>query len=187
MTTRLGRKSFIAILALSLSLAGGVAVAGSCSASKTANIVETAKQAGSFGTLLAAVQAAGLVDALEGNGPLTVFAPTDEAFAKLPAGTVEELLKPENKKKLQSILTYHVVSGAIYSQDARPGRVETLEGSELRVSERNGNLMIDQARVISADIATSNGVIHVIDEVIMPGTNRASSTESADEMAMNLP
>ena len=154
------------ILTVALAMSGAFAVAGSKPASK--DIVDTAVAAGSFDTLVAAVQAAGLVDALKGDGPLTVFAPTDEAFAKLPAGTVESLLKPENKDKLIAVLTYHVVSGEILSSDAKPGEVKTLQGSTLEVSQKNGQIMIDQARVVSADIRTSNGVIHVIDEVILP-------------------
>ena len=161
-------------LALILVPAASPVEAGSCgakSASATTaklDIVDTAVEAGTFNTLVAAVKAAGLVEALKGDGPLTVFAPTDEAFAKLPAGTVESLLEPANRDKLVSILTYHVVSGDVYSADARPGSVDTLQGSPLEVSRKRGALMIDGARVIQADIATSNGVIHVIDQVIMP-------------------
>lgn len=146
------------------------------------DIIGTAVEAGSFGTLAAALDAAGLVRALQGDGPFTVFAPTDAAFARLPRGTVESLLKPENKDRLTAILTYHVVAGDIYSADAFPGRVRTLEGSGLRVSADDGALMIDQARVISADIATTNGVIHVIDEVIMPESLRAAATDPAREL-----
>ena len=148
-----------------LVLATGLTFAGKA---PEKDIVDTAVSAGSFDTLVAAVKAADLVDALKGEGPLTVFAPTDEAFAKLPAGTVESLLKPENKDKLVAVLTYHVVSGKVMSGDAKPGAVPTLQGSNLQVSVRDGNIMIDQATVVSADIETSNGVIHVIDEVILP-------------------
>ena len=155
-------------LALALILAAGLAFAGSAKKAASKDIVDTAVAAGSFDTLVAAVQAAGLVDALKGDGPLTVFAPTDEAFAKLPEGTVESLLKPENKDQLVAILTYHVVAGNIMSTDAKPGSVATLQGSDLEVSVKDGNIMIDQARVVSADIQTSNGVIHVIDAVILP-------------------
>jgi uncharacterized surface protein with fasciclin (FAS1) repeats len=143
------------------------------------DIVGTALEAGQFNTLAAALEAADLVGALQSEGPFTVFAPTDEAFAKLPAGTVESLLKPENKEQLASILTYHVVAGDLYSSDVRPGSLSTLEGSEIAVSARGGKLMIDQARVIATDIATTNGVIHVIDEVILPAELRAATEGGA--------
>ena len=132
------------------------------------DIVSTAVKAGSFNTLTAALRAAGLVSVLQGEGPFTVFAPNDDAFAKLPAGTVESLLKPENKDKLTSVLTYHVVSGLVYSADARPGSVETMQGSSLRVSKSGDNLLVDAARIVTTDIPATNGVIHVIDEVIFP-------------------
>ena len=138
--------------------------------SKPANIVETAVAAGQFKTLAAALEAAGLVDALTGDGPFTVFAPTDEAFAKLPAGTVESLLKPENKEKLKSILLYHVVPGSVTAKQVMQlnGRtVKTLEGSSIKVTTVHG-VTIDNARVTKTDIHASNGVIHVIDTVLMP-------------------
>ena len=133
------------------------------------DIVDTAASAGSFNTLVAAVQAAGLEDTLSGEGPFTVFAPTDEAFAKLPAGTVDTLLLPENKAKLVSILTYHVVPGAVMSSDiaGKTLEVTTVEGSTADVDATNG-VKIDEATVVKADIKASNGVIHVIDTVIMP-------------------
>lgn len=133
------------------------------------DIVDTAASAGKFNTLVAAVKAAGLVDTLKGNGPFTVFAPTDEAFAKLPKGTVEDLLKPENKDKLVKILTYHVVPGKIVSSEiaGKKSEVATVEGSKLSVDATSG-VMVDKARVVTADIAASNGVIHVIDTVVMP-------------------
>jgi uncharacterized surface protein with fasciclin (FAS1) repeats len=135
-----------------------------------ADIVDTAIQAGSFNTLVAAVQAAGLVATLRSEGPFTVFAPTDAAFAKLPAGTVETLLMPENKDQLVSILTYHVLPGAVMSSDiaGKTLDVATVEGSMVSVDATDG-VMIDNATVVAADIETSNGVIHVIDTVIMPG------------------
>lgn len=138
-------------------------------ATMQADIVDTAIQAGSFNTLVAAVQAAGLEDTLRSEGPFTVFAPTDDAFAKLPAGTVEGLLLPENKSKLVSILTYHVLSGAVMSSDiaGKSLDVATVEGSMVSIDATNG-VMIDNATVVAADIETSNGVIHVIDTVIMP-------------------
>ena len=140
------------------------------------DIVDTAVGAGSFKTLVAAVQAAGLVETLKGEGPFTVFAPTDEAFARLPAGTVEKLLKPENKAKLVSILTYHVVPGKVMAADvlklletSKPsGLVTTVQGAKAKVKVVDGAVMIDGAKIIKTDIETSNGVIHVIDAVILP-------------------
>ena len=135
---------------------------------KAADIVDTAVAAGSFKTLVAAVQAAGLVDTLKGEGPFTVFAPTDEAFAALPAGTVEDLLKPENKDKLTAILTYHVVSGKVMSTDLKDDMMAaTVQGGKVKIDLDNGP-MVNDAKVVQADIATDNGVIHVIDKVIMP-------------------
>ncbi|CAN5427732.1 fasciclin domain-containing protein [soil metagenome] len=132
------------------------------------NIVEIASGNKDFSTLVAAVVAAGLADTLSGNGPFTVFAPTNAAFAKLPAGTVEELVKPENKEKLAAILTYHVVGGKALSSGLADGqKVKTVNGQEITVSI-NGSVKIDQATVVTADLEASNGVIHVIDSVIMP-------------------
>lgn len=133
------------------------------------DIVDTAVSAGSFNTLVAAVKAAGLVDTLKSDGPFTVFAPTDEAFAALPSGTVENLLKPENKDTLVKILTYHVVAGKVMSADIAGKALspETVEGSTVDINATNG-VMIDGANVTTADIEASNGVIHVIDKVIMP-------------------
>lgn len=133
------------------------------------DIVETAVGAGSFKTLVAAVQAAGLVETLKGTGPFTVFAPTDEAFAKLPAGTVESLLKPENKEKLVAVLTYHVVPGKVMAADVvKLTEAPTVQGSKAKVKVADGTVMIDNAKVVKTDIETSNGVIHVIDAVILP-------------------
>jgi len=137
---------------------------------KPANIVETAVAAGQFKTLAAALEAAGLIDALTGEGPFTVFAPTDEAFAKLPAGTLESLLKPENKEKLKSILLYHVVSGNVTAKQVMKlngHMVKTVEGGSIKVSTMHG-VTVDDARVTKTDIQASNGVIHVIDTVLMP-------------------
>ena len=133
------------------------------------DIVDTAAGAGQFNTLVAAVKAAGLVDTLKGDGPFTVFAPTDEAFAKLPDGTVEDLLKPENKDKLVAILTYHVVPGKIMSGDidGRETEVKTVQGGMLDVNAKDG-VMVDNAKVVKADIGATNGVIHIIDTVVMP-------------------
>ena len=133
------------------------------------NIVETASQAGTFNTLLAAAKAAGLVEALSGKDPLTIFAPTDEAFAKLPAGTVEGLLKPENKDKLASILKYHVVPGRKLAKEVvGMTEVTTLQGKSARIQVANGSAKIDNATIVKTDILAGNGVIHVIDTVILP-------------------
>ncbi|HEY7554465.1 MAG TPA: fasciclin domain-containing protein [Candidatus Binatia bacterium] len=133
------------------------------------DIVDTAVSAESFKTLVAAVKAAGLVETLKGEGPLTVFAPTDEAFAKLPKGTVEELLKAENRDKLTAILTYHVVPGKITAdQVAGLGSARTANGRDLTINASNGKVMVDNANVIKTDIMASNGVIHVIDAVVIP-------------------
>ena len=139
-------------------------------ATPTHDIVDTAVAAGSFKTLVAAVTAAGLVDTLKGAGPFTVFAPTDAAFAALPAGTVEMLLKPENKGKLASILTYHVVPGKVMSADLLGKKVtpKTVEGQTLAVDATGAGVMVNDATVSTADIAATNGVIHVIDKVLMP-------------------
>jgi uncharacterized surface protein with fasciclin (FAS1) repeats len=125
--------------------------------------------AGSFNTLVKAVQAADLEATLRSKGPFTVFAPTDEAFAKLPPGTVENLLKPENKSQLQAVLTYHVVSGKVMAEDAAMlTSAKTVNGQSFRITESGSSLMVDNATVIKADIPASNGVIHVIDQVILP-------------------
>jgi uncharacterized surface protein with fasciclin (FAS1) repeats len=135
----------------------------------TSDIVDTAVANGKFTTLVAAVKAAGLVDTLKGAGPFTVFAPSDEAFAKLPKGTVEDLLKPENKAKLAAILTYHVVPGKVMAADIKGKKmgVKTVQGSEVAV-DAMGDVKINEAKVTAADVVTSNGVIHVIDTVLMP-------------------
>lgn len=154
-------------LAVILGLTSTAALAGSMTKGK--DIVDTAAEAGSFETLVAAVKAAGLVETLKGEGPFTVFAPTDEAFAALPAGTVEDLLKPENKDKLVAVLTYHVVPGKVMSSDIAGKMVspETVQGSTVDIDATSG-VKIDGAKVVSADIMASNGVIHVIDRVILP-------------------
>lgn len=136
---------------------------------ETGNLVDQAKGAGKFNTLLAAAQQAGLAEALSGEGPLTVFAPTDEAFDALPEGTVENLLKPENKETLANILKYHVVSGRVYSDEAvKAGSAQTLEGGSVHIKDSAEGVFVQDARVVSADINASNGVIHVIDKVILP-------------------
>ncbi len=157
------------LFALFIIGSGPVQAGGHAAHEKGKDIVDTAVAAGSFNTLAAALQAAGLVDALKADGPYTVFAPTDEAFAKLPAGTLEDLLKPENKDQLTAILLYHVVPGKIMSSDIS-GDVspETLEGAALPVSATGSGVTAGGANVIQADVAASNGVIHVVDTVILP-------------------
>jgi uncharacterized surface protein with fasciclin (FAS1) repeats len=164
--------AFAAVLALSAGFgASGCATTSSSTmaAADKADIVDTAVKAGSFNTLAAALKAAGLVDTLKGAGPFTVFAPNDAAFAKLPAGTVDDLLKPENKSKLVAILTYHVVSGDVRAaQVAGMTSAKTVQGGELKIAAANGEVTVDGAKVITADIACTNGVIHVVDTVLMP-------------------
>ncbi len=170
-------RSFLAASTLSLlalaACGGGAAtepgVASPTSANAKSDIIDTAVGAGSFKTLAAALKAADLIDTLKGPGPFTVFAPTDEAFAKLPAGTVEGLLKPENKEKLKGILTFHVVAGHVGSSDVvKLKSAKTVQGSEVSINTDGGNVMINGAKVTKADIECSNGVIHVIDTVILP-------------------
>lgn len=153
------RNTFVMTLTLGLGLVANASAA---------DIVDTAV-AGGFNTLVAAVKAAGLVETLKGAGPFTVFAPTDAAFAKLPAGTVESLLKPENKAKLQSILTYHVVPGKVMAADVvRLTSAKTVEGRSVRITATHDSVMVNNATVIKTDIPAANGVIHVIDTVILP-------------------
>lgn len=147
-------------LALALALTGSSAFAG--------DIVDVASANKDFETLVAAVKAAGLVDTLKGPGPFTVFAPTDAAFDKLPAGTVESLLKPENIEKLKAILTYHVVSGKVMAKDVKSGAVTTVNGQKAEIKAGKAGVTIDGAKVVATDVAADNGVIHVIDTVIMP-------------------
>jgi uncharacterized surface protein with fasciclin (FAS1) repeats len=136
---------------------------------RTASIVDIAVEDGRFETLVAALGAADLVETLMGEGPFTVFAPTDEAFAKLPEGTVENLLKPENKEKLQAVLTYHVVAGKYKAADVvGMNSAKTVNGKSFSITKSDGSVMIDNARIIQTDVMASNGVIHVIDEVILP-------------------
>jgi uncharacterized surface protein with fasciclin (FAS1) repeats len=146
------------ILATSLAFTFGAAQA--------ADIVDTAKSAGSFNTLVAAVQAAGLVDTLKGPGPFTVFAPTDEAFASIPKEKLDALLK--DKAALTKILTYHVVPGKVMAADVKAGAVKTVEGSPLTVSMKGGKVGVNNANVVKTDVVADNGVIHVIDKVVMP-------------------
>lgn len=146
------------LIASSLTLACGVAQA--------ADIVDTAKSAGSFNTLVKAVQVAGLVDTLKGPGPFTVFAPTDEAFAKIPQDKLNALLN--DRAALTQVLTYHVVPGKVMAKDVKTGSVKTVEGRPLSIMVQNGSVGVDQAKVVQADVAADNGVIHVIDTVLMP-------------------
>ena len=148
---------------------------GSCAADQQTSagkhehdIVAVAQSAGSFNTLVAAVQAAGLVEVLQGKGPFTVFAPTDEAFKKLPAGTVENLLKPENKKQLAAILTYHVVPGKVMAADVKTMKVKTVNGQMVDIKVNAKGVTFGGAKVIKTDVPASNGVIHVIDTVVIP-------------------
>lgn len=169
-----GLKSFAAGLAV----AGGLIVA-IMPARAADDIVDTAAKNGSFNTLVAAVKAAGLVDTLKGKGPFTVFAPTDEAFAKLPKATLESLLKPENKQKLVSILTYHLVAGQydaarITAAKAKQFGIKSVQGANIAVDLRDG-VKVSGANVVKTDVLTSNGVIHVIDTVILPPAKQASA------------
>src|SRR5690554_34874 len=150
----------------------GVTLAGAVQADNhddSKDIVDTAVAAGQFETLVAALEAAGLVETLKGEGPFTVFAPTDEAFAALPEGTVESLLMPENRETLQAILTYHVVAGQVMAEDAMGlESAETVQGQSITITTMDGSVMINDATVIQADIEAANGVIHVIDGVLLP-------------------
>jgi len=144
-------------------------ISGAALAQSKKDIVDTAVAAGDFKTLAAALQAAGLVDTLKGPGPFTVFAPTDEAFAKLPAGTVEDLLKPENKQKLISILTYHVVAGKVMANEVvKLHAAKTVNGQDVKIMVLGGKVTADNAKVVKTDIQCTNGVIHVIDTVLLP-------------------
>ena len=162
----------IGLLALTIFFAAFGAVSSlNADHHRKGDIVDVAAEAGSFSTLLAAVKAAGLAETLRGEGPFTVFAPTDEAFAKLPDGTVQELLKPENKARLQAILTCHVVAGKVTSDKViQLDRATTVQGKDVTVKVKSGKVMVDNATVVTADIMASNGVIHVIDNVILPGS-----------------
>ena len=154
----------VAVVVLTVAASGSTAVRA-----ETRDVVDTAIAAGSFKTLAKALDAAGLVTTLKGAGPFTVFAPTDEAFAKLPAGTLETLLKPENREKLRRILTYHVVSGKVMASDAmKLQSAKAVSGDTITVKAQNGVVHVDSATVTSADVTASNGVIHVIDSVILP-------------------
>uniref|UniRef100_UPI003B518CA6 fasciclin domain-containing protein n=1 Tax=Roseovarius indicus TaxID=540747 RepID=UPI003B518CA6 len=158
------RRTYLALTAATVLSVAAPALADNHSM----DVVDTAVNADGFETLVAAVEAAGLVETLKGEGPFTVFAPTDEAFAALPEGTVEDLLLPENKDQLTAILTYHVVPGKVMSGDLSDGMTAaTVEGSEVTIMTEGG-VMVNDANVVQPDIEASNGVIHVIDKVIMP-------------------
>jgi uncharacterized surface protein with fasciclin (FAS1) repeats len=166
----------VALLAAAVTLTPSL-FAGECSASKTASaatctagkdLVSVAVGADNFKTLVAAVKAAGLVETLQGKGPFTVFAPSDAAFAKLPAGTLESLLKPENKSKLVAILTYHVVSGKVLAADVKTSEAKTVQGQSLKLVVSDAGVTVDGAKVVKTDVMADNGVIHVIDTVIIP-------------------
>jgi len=159
------RTTYLATVAAAI----GLAIASPAAQAAEKTIVQTAVEAGQFTTLAAALEAAGLVDTLNGTGPFTVFAPTDAAFAKLPAGTVENLLKPENKDQLVAILTYHVVPGNVMAADVvKLKEAETVNGKDLAIAVDGGTVMVNEAKVTATDIAASNGVIHVIDSVMLP-------------------
>lgn len=166
----------VAALAATVTLTPSL-LAGNCAASQSASasactaskdIVAVAAGAESFKTLVAAVKAAGLVETLQGKGPFTVFAPTDEAFAKLPPGTVESLLKPENREKLVAILKYHVVPGKVLAADVKTMEAKTAQGQSVRLNVSDAGVTVDNAKVVKTDLLASNGVIHVIDTVILP-------------------
>lgn len=165
-------KHGITKLALAALMAVGLTAGAANASDGNKDIVDTAVSAGQFKTLAAALGAADLVDTLKGPGPFTVFAPTDAAFAKLPAGTVENLLKPENKDKLTAILTYHVVPGEVMASDVvKLSKANTVNGKMLNVTTSGTSVMINDAKVTTTDIAASNGVIHVIDTVVLPPSN----------------
>jgi len=165
----LNRSLRAGVAALSLSLLASTSALAGGTTMPTKDIVDTAVAAGNFKTLAAALDAAGLVETLKGKGPFTVFAPTDEAFAKLPEGTVKSLLKPENKQKLTSILTYHVVAGNVKAADViKLSSAKTLNGQSVTIKVVGGKVLINGATVVKADIAATNGTIHVIDTVLMP-------------------
>jgi len=158
----------VGVMAAMLAI-GTIATAAPKNNTSSKDIVDTAVAAGSFQTLAKALQAADLVDTLKGPGPFTVFAPTDEAFAKLPADTLNDSLKPENKEKLRAILTYHVVAGKVPSAKVVTlTSAKTVNGQEVKITATGGNVMVNNARVVKADIFASNGVIHVIDTVLLP-------------------
>lgn len=163
------RKAILAMAAAVLTMTVGSTAANAGCGTCDKTIVQNAVNTEAFSTLVAAVKAAGLVETLSGEGPFTVFAPTNEAFAKLPEGTVENLLKPENKEKLVAILKYHVVPGKVMAKDVvKLDEAKTAQGSFVDINVKDGTVMVDKAKVVKTDINSSNGVIHVIDSVILP-------------------
>ncbi len=174
MRLHISSKSVVSMfLAAAIFALGSVYAYSGSGEMKQKDVVDTAVEAGSFNTLAAALEAAGLVETLKGEGPFTVFAPTDEAFAKLPDGTVEMLLKPENKEKLVAILTYHVVPGKVTAGDVvKLDSAKSVNGAIIPIKTENGVVMVDNATVIKPDVMASNGVIHVIDAVILPDDNQ---------------
>ncbi len=153
----------------SIAFASALLLAGVAAAQQKKSIVDTAIEAGQFETLVTALDAAGLVETLEGEGPFTVFAPTDEAFAKLPEGTLEDLLEPANRDRLKAILTYHVVPGAVTAEQVMGlSEAETVNGQPLRIAVDGDTVEVENATVVTADVMASNGVIHVVDSVILP-------------------
>ncbi len=160
------RIAFVGALAAAV---GFMAISAGFAADKEKDIVDTAVAAGDFKTLATALKAADLVETLKGKGPFTVFAPTDAAFAKLPTGVLDDLLKPENKKKLADILTYHVVSGKVMAADVvKLTKAKTVEGTDVSIKVAGGKVTVNDAKVVTTDIACTNGVIHVIDTVLLP-------------------
>ncbi|ASY67003.1 Secreted and surface protein containing fasciclin-like repeats (plasmid) [Sinorhizobium sojae CCBAU 05684] len=163
MTFKFAQKAALAVVTMGLVLGLKAGIAAE------KDIVDTAAGAGQFQTLAAAIDAAGLTETLKGAGPFTVFAPTDDAFSKLPAGTVENLLKPENKEKLVSVLTYHVVPGKVLAADVvKLNEAKTVNGKMITIKASGDGVMVNDANVTATDIGASNGVIHVLDEVILP-------------------
>jgi len=168
MILKLALTTFAALAALALT-AAGPAVAEEPAQSAPQDIVATAVGTGDLKILIAAVKHAGLVETLQGDGPFTVFAPTDEAFTKLPEGTIASLLKPENKDNLKAVLTHHVVAGKMLSKDvAKRSAAQTVQGSSAKIKVEDGKVFIDDAQVVKTDISCSNGVIHLIDKVLLP-------------------
>jgi uncharacterized surface protein with fasciclin (FAS1) repeats len=169
MTRRIAAALFAAALTLTVPVRAEAQHPARSTAAASPNIPQVAKSAGIFNTLLAAVEAAGLTETLLGRGPFTLFAPTDDAFSRLPANTVSDLLQPENREQLRTILTYHVIAGRVSAAQARTVRsANTVAGESLRIRSSNGTLRINDATVRIADIPASNGVVHVIDRVLMP-------------------
>ena len=169
--TNIIRKKLALLVAAPLLVVGSLAIAGDHGHKAAKDIVDTAVAAGQFNTLAAALDAAGLIETLKGDGPFTVFAPTDEAFAKLPEGTVENLLQPGNRDQLIAILTYHVVAGKVQAADVvKLDQATTVNGADVTITVADTGVQVDSANVIATDIGASNGVIHVIDSVILPQT-----------------